>query len=43
VLGPIEAVTPERSDASHPQSIEGQEPEAQPIAASGGRTDTSTR
>jgi len=44
VLGPIEAVTPERSDGSHPQSIEGQEPEAQPtIAASGGRTDTSTR
>jgi ATP-dependent Clp protease protease subunit len=44
VLGPMEAVSSDRSDVQQVSSVEGQEPAAQPsIAASGGRTDLSTR
>ena len=44
VLGPIEALSPDRSDVPQEPSLEGEEPAAQPsIAASGERTDISTR
>jgi ATP-dependent Clp protease, protease subunit len=44
VLGPIEALAPDRSEVPQEPSLEGQEPAAQPsIAASGERTDISTR